>query len=198
MEAGGREPTSKGVAVAVTLESERLVLRPWTVDDAEVALSVYGQEGVARWLSPEMDVVLDEDAMRLLLQQWMAEDERAIPPLGRWAIELREDKRVVGGISLLYLPPGGVDLEIGFQLAPDEWGHGYATEAGSVLAHYALLEHHAEEVFAVVRPGNDRAAAAAERIGMEWTGETEKYYQLLLQVYRLRVGDLDHPLIPRP
>ncbi|HEX2177788.1 MAG TPA: GNAT family N-acetyltransferase [Nocardioidaceae bacterium] len=175
------------------LESDRLVLRPWTVDDAEVALEIYGREEVAHWLSPEMDRVADEDSMRLLLQQWIAEDERAVPPTGRWAVELRDDKRVVGGIALLYLPPGGEDVELAFQVAPDEWGQGYATEAGLLVAHYALREHHAEEIFAVVRPHNHRAASTARRIGMEWAGETEKYYQLSLQVYRLRAADLDHP-----
>jgi RimJ/RimL family protein N-acetyltransferase len=179
--------------VALILETERLVLRPWTIDDADAALQIYGREEVSRWLSPEMDRVPDEDSMRLLLQQWILEDERAAPPTGRWAIELRDDKRVVGGVALLYLPPGGEDLEIGFQLAPQEWGHGYATEAGQAVAHYALQDHRAEELFAVVRPNNHRAAAAAMRIGMEWAGETEKYYQLLLQVYRLRAADLDHP-----
>jgi RimJ/RimL family protein N-acetyltransferase len=183
--------------VARILETERLVLRPWTIDDADAALQIYGSQEVSRWLSPEMDRVPDADSMRLLLQQWILEDERAAPPTGRWAIELRDDKRVVGGVALLYLPPGGEDLEIGFQLAPEEWGQGYATEGGLAVAHYALQEHHAEEVFAVVRPNNHRAVAAAERIGMEWAGETEKYYQLLLQVYRLRAADLDHPF-PRP
>jgi RimJ/RimL family protein N-acetyltransferase len=179
--------------VAVILDSDRLVLRPWTIDDADVAMAIYGSDEVARWLSPAMDRVSDVDAMRLLLQQWIAEDERGAPPTGRWAIELRDDKRVVGGVALLYLPPGGEDLEIGFQVRPDEWGQGYAIEAGMAVARYALFEHHAEEVFAVVRPNNRRAAAAAERMGFEWAGETEKYYQLLLQVYRLRAADLAHP-----
>jgi RimJ/RimL family protein N-acetyltransferase len=183
--------------VAQILESDRLVLRPWTIDDADAALEVYGSEEVSRWLSPEMDRVPDADSMRLLLQQWIAEDERGLPPTGRWAVELRDDKRVIGGVALLYLPPGGEDLEIAFQLALEAWGHGYAAEAGSAVVHYALQEHRAEEVFAVVRPRNHRAAATAQRIGMEWAGETEKYYQLLLQVYRLRAADLDHPF-PRP
>ena len=47
-----------------------------------------------------------------------------------------------------------------------------------------------DEVFAVVRTHNDRGVATARRIGMEWVGETEKYYGLQLQVYRLRQSDL--------
>lgn len=47
-----------------------------------------------------------------------------------------------------------------------------------------------DELFAVVRPKNTRGAATAKRIGMEWVGETEKYHDLRLQVYRVRAGDL--------
>jgi RimJ/RimL family protein N-acetyltransferase len=87
-----------------------------------------------------------------------------------------------------------VDLEIGWQLAPDSWGQGYATEAGHALAHWALETPGVDEVFAVVRTANTRGAATAGRIGMEWVGETEKYYDLRLQVYRLRAADLDRPI----
>lgn len=63
-----------------------------------------------------MDVVGDRQSMRLLLQHWIAEDQRAVPPTGRWAIELNAQHRVIGGVVMLYLPPGGQDLEIGWQL----------------------------------------------------------------------------------
>lgn len=180
--------------MAGSFTSRRLTLRRWTLDDVDAALAIYGRPDVARWLSPAMDTVGDADAMRLLLQQWIAEDDRAAAPTGRWAIELTAERRVIGGIVLLYLPPGGVDLEIGWQLAPAEWGHGYASEAGHATAHWALQQSGIDELFAVVRPDNTRAAATAERIGMEWVGETDKYYDLRLQVYRLRAGDLDRPL----
>lgn len=180
--------------MASTLTSERLTLRPWGLEDVDAAFAIYGQQDVARWLSPAMDTVTDRGAMRLLLQQWIAEDHRATPPTGRWAIELKAEREVIGGIVLLYLPPGGEDLEIGWQLAPDAWGHGYASEAGHATAHWALHQPGVDELFAVVRPANRRAAATAERIGMEWVGETDKYYDLRLHVYRLRAGDLDHPL----
>jgi hypothetical protein len=47
----------------------------------------------------------------------------------------------------------------------------------------------------VSRPINSRAEATARRIGMEWVGETDKYYGLRLQVFRLRPGDLDAPIL---
>ena len=57
--------------------------------------------------------------------------------------------------------------------------------------------------FAVVRPGNTRAAATVHRNGMEWVGETGKYFGLALQVFRLRRADFDptaatSPMPPNP
>ena len=180
------------------LTTNRLTLRPWRLDDAEAALTIFGDGEVARWLSPAMEQVQDISAMRLLLQQWILEDARAPAPAGRWAIELSAEARVVGGVVLLYLPPGGEDLEIGVQLAPAMWGQGLAGEAGHRVAHYALAQDGVDEVFAVARPTNTRAAAMASRIGMEWVGETDKYYDLRLHVYRLRSADLDKPLPGQP
>jgi RimJ/RimL family protein N-acetyltransferase len=174
--------------VSQRLVTERLVLRPWDAGDAEAALGAYGDPEVARWLSPAMDRVPDPDAMRLVLQQWVAEDERMITPAGRWAIEQRSDGRVLGGATLLPLAPDE-EYEVGWQFRRDAWGHGYATETGLALARWAF-DQEIEQVIALVRPSNTRALAMVRRIGMEWVGETEKYHDLRLQMFRLRPGDL--------
>jgi RimJ/RimL family protein N-acetyltransferase len=174
--------------MAQQLETERLVLRPWNVGDAAAALAAYGDAEVARWLAPAMDRVHDEMAMRLILQQWVAEDARMLVPAGRWAIQNRQDGALIGGATLLPLPPDD-EFEIGWQLHPDAWGHGYATETGLALARWAF-EQGVEQVIAVVRPTNARATATVRRIGMEWVGETEKYHNLRLQQFRLRPSDI--------
>ncbi len=174
--------------MAHRLVAERLVLRGWDVDDAGAALGAYGDAEVARWLTPAMDRVGDLAAMRVVLQQWVAEDARMMSPAGRWAIELREDCRVIGGATLLPLPPDE-EFEMGWQLHPQAWGRGYATETGLALARWAF-EQGIEQVIALVRPANTRAVAMVRRIGMEWVGETEKYHNLRLQEFRLRPGDL--------
>ena len=174
-----------------TLETENLVLRPWTVDDAGAALGAYGDAEVARWLTPALDRVPDVAAMRLVLQQWTAEDARLTAPAGRWAVQRRTDATLVGGATLLPLPPDD-EYEMGWQLRRDAWGHGYAAEAGRAIARWAF-EQGLEQVIALVRRANARAAATARRIGMEWVGETEKYHDLRLQVYRLRPSELPPP-----
>jgi RimJ/RimL family protein N-acetyltransferase len=177
--------------MAQTLMTERLILRGWTVDDADAALGVYGDAAVARWLAPEMDRVPDLTAMRLVLQQWAAEEARMVPPAGRWAVELRDGEHVIGGATLLPLQPDE-EFEMGWQLHPQAWGLGYATETGLALARWAF-EQGIEQVIALVRPANTRAAATARRIGMEWAGETDKYHKLRLDEYLLRPGDLAGP-----
>ena len=172
------------------LTTERLTLRPWQVDDAQAALDVYGHAEVTRWLSPDMDRVPDLASMRLLLQQWSAEGARLPAPAGRWAVQRNSDDCVIGGAVLLPLPPGNEDLEIGWQLRPDAWGNGYATETTHALAAWAFSQN-VHEIFAVVRPGNVRAAATVRNNGMHWVGETTKYFGVELQVFRLRVADLD-------
>lgn len=172
------------------LETNRLILRPWQVDDAEEALAIYGQNEVARWLSPAMGHVPDVAQMQELLQRWIDENTKMAAPTGRWAIDRREDGKLVGGAVLLPLPPGEEDIEVGWQLRPDAWGNGYAGEATQALAGWAFSQD-VDEIFAVVRPANTRAAASVRRSGMEWVGETDKYYGLTLQVFRLRPGDTD-------
>lgn len=174
------------------IQTARLVLRRWRLEDAKAALAVYGTDEVARWLAPAMARARDESAMRTVLRDWIAECSGMQEPQGRWAVELASTGEIIGGSAVLPLPPDGLDLEIGWQLAPAHWGRGLASEAGHAVAHYAF-SHGIDEVFAVVRTRNVRGIATARRVGMEWVGETDKYYRLPLQVYRLRQGDLDMP-----
>jgi RimJ/RimL family protein N-acetyltransferase len=177
--------------VGSTITTPRLRLRPWRLDDTAGALDIYGSSEVSRWLAPAMDPVADVGQMRAVVSGWITTPPGPEGrPSGRWVIEEARRGRLVGSAQILPLPPERDDLELGYQLAPWAWGRGLAAEAGHALAHYAF-NNGEEEVFAVVRPRNERGARAARRIGMEWVGETEKYYDLRLQVFRLRKSDLD-------
>ncbi|GAA2746379.1 MULTISPECIES: GNAT family N-acetyltransferase [Kitasatospora] len=173
----------------ITLTTERLVVRDWSVDDAEDALAIYGSQDVARWLTPVMEQVADVAAMRSVLHAWQEAQPNLQPPRGRWAVQRRDTGTVVGGLGIRLLPPYENDLELSWQLAPAAWGKGFATEAGTALIRWAFSQD-VEELFAVARPTNARAISMAKRLGMQWVGETNKYYGLNLQVYRIRPSDL--------
>ena len=179
--------------VTTLLTTERLLVREWQDEDAAAALAVFGDERVSRWLSPATDPVPDEAAMLELLRTWRREQADSSADLekylGRWALVNRDGNVVVGALVLRTMPPHEEDLEIAWQLAPEHWGRGYASEGARALAQWAF-EQSASELFAVVRPENGRAVGIARRMEMEWVGETEKYYDQTLQVYRLRPGDV--------
>ncbi|MGO9382262.1 MAG: GNAT family N-acetyltransferase [Mycobacterium sp.] len=69
---------------------------------------------------------------------------------------------------MLPLPPGCTDLEIGWEVAPRLWGHGYGAEAGHAVAHQAFTNVGVSEVFAVVRPGSLRRGEWA------WNGSARR------------------------
>lgn len=174
--------------MSTDVTTDRLILRGWSVDDAEDALAIYGSPDVAHWLTPALDPVPDVPAMGSLLREWLDEQAGLLTPRGRWAVQHRDDGVVVGGLSITTLPPGD-DLQISWQLNPVEWGKGYATEASQALIRWAFTQD-TDELFAVARPDNKRAVATSKRLGLEWVGETAKYYGLNLQVYRIRPADL--------
>ncbi|MGH3899416.1 MAG: GNAT family N-acetyltransferase [Pseudonocardiaceae bacterium] len=170
------------------LRTDRLLVRGWSVADAEAALKIYGHDDVSRWLHEQVRIP-DTATMRIVLQGWAAARNDMAPGTGRWALVLLDGGALVGGITLLPMPVPEADVEIGYQLAPEYWGRGYITEVARALARWAF-RHSLVELFALVAPDNTRAAATARRIGMEWVGESDKYHRRQLQVFRLRPDDL--------
>ncbi|MGH3670161.1 MAG: GNAT family N-acetyltransferase [Pseudonocardiaceae bacterium] len=174
--------------MAELLRTHRLLVREWSVTDAEAARKVYGHDTVIRWLS-EFDRIPDTATMQVMLEGWITERSEMPPGTGRWALVLLDGGALIGGISLLPMPVPEADVEIGYELAPEHWSRGYATEAARALSSWAF-GHSLVELFALVDPENQRAAATARRIGMEWVGESDKYHGRHLQVFRLRPDDL--------
>jgi RimJ/RimL family protein N-acetyltransferase len=173
-----------------TVETERLSLRPWEPTDAPDAFAIYDAPSVRRWLAPTYPKVADAAAMRGQIVRWQQEAASTSAEVGHWALVTRADTAVVGGLSLEFEPPGGESLVLAWVLAPDAWGRGYAAEAGSALVRWAIHERGVPEVFALVQPDNTRAAATAQRMGMEWVTELGHLARGRYQVFRLRHGDL--------
>jgi RimJ/RimL family protein N-acetyltransferase len=180
----------------------RLSGRDWTAGDAGDAFAIYGRDEVTRWLGPEPRHPVESLAqMRDSLGRRIAR-ARQEPDYGLWPLELRATGTVVGA-ALLSPLPGSDDLEIGWHLNPDHWGAGYATEAGrGVIALAfgrtrvgqdqvgpALADRPArpvlDQVLAVVDPDNVRSQNVCRRLGMRHCGQTDQYYGLTLELFRL-------------
>ncbi|MEV6975606.1 GNAT family N-acetyltransferase [Kitasatospora sp. NPDC093806] len=173
-------------AVFVT---DRLTARLWDEADAERAYDLYARWEVMRWLGATPRALESPDEVPAMIERWRRRS--ADPRYGVWALERRDTGVVVGSVLLVPLPDedrpagaegtdgadgtGGGEVEVGWHLHPDSWGHGYATEA----ARAALAKGFADgltEIHAVVRPGNEPSAAVCRRLGMTPQGRTDRWY----------------------
>ncbi|WP_346623621.1 GNAT family N-acetyltransferase [Blastococcus montanus] len=159
--------------------TERLRLRPWTTRPADLArlADIYGRDEVTRWLGGGPSVPPEE-----LVVRWAevhARDDRFLC----WAIE-RPDGVPAGTVLLKPLPNGVGEVEVGWHLHPDSWGHGYATEAAREVVDRAFGLG-LPEVYAVVRPGNEASIAVCRRLGMAPLGRIRRWYDVELEAFRL-------------
>jgi RimJ/RimL family protein N-acetyltransferase len=143
------------------LETERLIIRPWQPEDRPAFAAMARDPEVMRFVhhgqpytDEEMDAFLSRQARQL------AEFDLCMGAL----IE-KSSGRVVG---LAGTQPLGMsaDLEIGWWLARDVWGRGYATEAGAAAMHHVLQTLDRPRVVAIIDPGNDASVRVVERLGM--------------------------------
>jgi RimJ/RimL family protein N-acetyltransferase len=161
------------------LRTPRLRLRAWTTSAEDVArlTDIYGRDEVTRWLGGTPSVPPAD-----LPARWAAV-HAADARFGCWAIEL-EDGAVAGTVLFKPLPNGVGEVEVGWHLHPDCWGHGYATEAARAVIDRAF-DDGLPEVYAVVRPGNEASLAVCRRLGMAPLGRMRRWYDVELEAFRL-------------
>jgi RimJ/RimL family protein N-acetyltransferase len=77
------------------------------------------------------------------------------------------------------------DVEIGWHLHPDYWGHGYASEAGAAGLAYAFAAG-LPRVLAVTAPENHGSQRVCRGLGMRHLGRTDAYYDAIHELYEAR------------
>ena len=161
------------------LRTERLRLRPWTTSPADIArlTDIYSRDEVTRWLGGAPSVTPEE-----LVARWAAVHDLD-GRFGCRAIEL-PDGAVAGTVLFKPLPNGVGEVEVGWHLHPDSWGHGYATEAARAVVAQGF-EAGLPEVYAVVLPGNEASLAVCRRLGMTPLGRFRRWYDVELEAFRL-------------
>ena len=152
-----------------SVETERLVLRDWTDADREEFLRHTNTPAVMQWLGGVMDAAKAGSAMdRLLAYQ---RDHG----FTFWVVARKDDgghlsSEVLGfcGLKRANLPPGPVgDVEIGWRLREDAWGHGYAKEAAQASLALAFERFDAPHVIALTVMDNTPSWGLMERLGMK-------------------------------
>ena len=170
----------------MTISTPRLTLRRFSPDDAAALFDVFSRPEVARWSgtgTPMTDV--SEAHARIERMPARTGDH---PAAGIFAVVPNDDPRVVGMAILVPIPASDGfdrdDLEVGWHLHPDAWGHGYATEAATALLDRAFAADVAE-VYAVTDPDNVRSQAVCRRLGMTDLGLRTDWYDRELRAFRV-------------
>ncbi|MEO9594126.1 GNAT family N-acetyltransferase, partial [Rhodopirellula bahusiensis] len=143
-------------------ETERLVHRAFTVDDAELAFELNSNPDVLRYTG---DSPLNSAAQA---RQFIADypDFREFG-YGRWACVLKETQTVVGFCGPKYLPNLDV-VDIGYHFLPDHWGRGIATEACTACLKFCLEVIGMRQIVAFVIPENIASIRVLEKSGMTY------------------------------
>ena len=150
-----------------TLETPRLVLRPYRADDAaEVALACR-DELVQRWL-PLPDPYTDADALAWCTE--IAPGFRASGEGIEWAAVRRADDRLIGSFGLKRTDWRARTCEVGYWVAPWGRGEGLAGEAVTAIAGWLLGERGFERLVLRAAIGNEASQRVAMKVGFTREG----------------------------
>ncbi|PKQ09706.1 MAG: GNAT family N-acetyltransferase [Alphaproteobacteria bacterium HGW-Alphaproteobacteria-12] len=165
-----------------TLETARLILRPWREADLEPFAAMSADPRVMKTLMGPLSRD-QSDNLATRLKSHIEEHD-----FGLWAMELPGVASFIGFTGLQYVnfdasfvpaPPARV-VEIGWRLAHEHWGKGYASEAARASLDYAFGPLNLDEIIAFTAVTNERSRGVMSRLGMT----------------RDPACDFDHPRVP--
>lgn len=157
--------------------TSRLILREWTDEDQEPFAAMNADPRVMEFLPGPL--TRDEsDAMAERIRSHFGEHG-----FGLWGVEVRGGPKFIGFIGLnipkfeAHFTPC---VEVGWRLAAEFWGHGYAPEGAHAALEYGFRELALDEIVAITVPHNLKSRRVMEKIGMRHDP----------------AGDFPHPNLP--
>ncbi|MFZ2050054.1 MAG: GNAT family N-acetyltransferase [Solirubrobacteraceae bacterium] len=160
------------------LQTDRLLLRRWHKQDL-IPFAQMNADPVVMEHFPSTLSAAESTALATRIEDCFAQRG-----YGLWAVEVPGQAPFIGFVGLwpvrLELPFGPA-VEVGWRLAHDFWGHGYATEAAEAAIAFGFQEVGLEEVVSYTAQVNTRSRRVMERLGMS----------------RDPTEDFEHPLVPQ-
>jgi RimJ/RimL family protein N-acetyltransferase len=156
-----------GKAAFTRLESERLILRRFRDSDLAPFVAYRNDPEVARYQSWES---FDEREARAFIRE-MASAHPGMP--GDWfqfAVESKEIGKLIGDCALQVDGQEPYRAEIGFTLAREHQGNGFASEAVSCLLDYVFTSLELHRIFAIADCRNKPSWTLLERVGLRQEG----------------------------
>lgn len=162
----------------IPLRTPRLIIRNWQDGDRDLFFRINSEDEVMRYF-PHRRTRGESDAFFDRLRAGI--DARGF---GFTALELVDSAQCIGfaGLHADSVVPSlpAETIEIGWRLAPEFWGKGYATEAAKALVRHGLVDLDLPEIVSFAVWNNEPSIAVMRRIGMKPDPS----------------GDFDHPRVP--
>lgn len=163
-----------------TIKTKRLILRQWREEDFEPFAQLNADPRVMEYFPTTLS---REESDKMAKRMLMKIEERG---WGWWAVSVQDAAEFIGFIGLNNVDKSILDtpftpaVEIGWRLAYDYWGKGYATEGAAASLVYGFETLNLDEIVSFTAVQNMRSRAVMERIGMHHDSK----------------DDFDHPKLP--
>lgn len=146
------------------LETTRLLLRKYTLNDKENLIALFTDESVMKHV--DMGVMSVENAKTLwekLVNEFYPQGKDTI-----YGVFAKDDFRYIGHAAIRPRPQNQKDWEISYMLKTEEWRKGFATEIARCLIEYGFKELLLPQVFATIDDENYGSIKVAEKAGMSF------------------------------
>jgi RimJ/RimL family protein N-acetyltransferase len=174
--------TAPGYRLQV-LETERLLLRGWRASDRAPFAAMNADPEVMRYIPSVLTRAESDERLERIVR---ALDQDGF---GLWAVEERSSRRFLGFTGLArpafdaHFTPA---VEMGWRLAREAWGRGFATEAARAAAAFAFDELGLAELVSFTAVQNARSRAVMRRLGMRHDAADDFDYPTLPPGHPLR------------
>ncbi len=164
------------------LETERLKLRRWSLDDADAYYeAILSDADVMRYLPGGVPRPREAAERSIRWFNQHAEEHG----FSLWAVEEKSTGALVGNCGLVHIPnAAGREVEVAYTLAKAFWGRGMATEAARASVQYGFEECELDEIYGLAFPPNEASQNVLRKIGMTYEG-VHPEVRLIERPYRL-------------
>lgn len=157
------------------LETERLILRKFEEADADAVFAMRSDPELMRYIrEPSND--REESVKWIGLTSSLLDTEE----IGIFAVVEKATGEFAGWCGTWKIPETG-EIEVGYAIAKNSWGKGFATEAATATVEYAFSKLGLDRIVAVARPDNEASINVMKRLGMKYVRTGEFYARELVQ-----------------
>jgi ribosomal-protein-alanine N-acetyltransferase len=173
--------------MSLMFETERLMVRRWTLQDTEAFFALFADPDMYRFMPGKPLESLEASSVAL---QRMLDRMSQWEGMGSFAALDRTTGAIIGN-ALLRPLEDGPRIEVGYHVIKAHWGNGYATEIARGAVRYGFEDLGLEEIYGVVVPANIASRRVLEKAGLTRIGPGH-VYGLECDVMRIERASMGH------